>query len=223
MSREDPQMKIRLPDELKREIEAAAQKSGRSMNAEIVARLQTSFEGTPSQGIPKWYTAMGEITQRISGLLILDVLEHVPPALHESELMRTARDFAHGMAREDTRALSRALATLLLKKPEDIQKHEDLMTELEPVIAAKERGEDLAPYREADLARIRAMDQRKNSAGEISTPLTAALTDVDVKHERDPNRVIVAGNPIGNQSRGEQVKPNVKGPIRSSNIRKPKT
>lgn len=43
MSREDPQMKIRLPADLKDQIEAAAKESGRSMNAEIVARLQESL------------------------------------------------------------------------------------------------------------------------------------------------------------------------------------
>lgn len=43
MSREDPQMKIRLPADLKDQIEAAAKDSGRSMNAEIVARLEGSF------------------------------------------------------------------------------------------------------------------------------------------------------------------------------------
>lgn len=43
MSREDPQMKIRLPADLKDQIEAASKNSGRSMNAEIVARLEASF------------------------------------------------------------------------------------------------------------------------------------------------------------------------------------
>lgn len=44
MSREDPQMKIRLPAELKDQIEAASKELGRSMNMEIVARLQRSFD-----------------------------------------------------------------------------------------------------------------------------------------------------------------------------------
>lgn len=44
MSREDPQLKVRLTSELKDKIEAAAAEEGRSMNAEIVARLQQSFE-----------------------------------------------------------------------------------------------------------------------------------------------------------------------------------
>ncbi|MQS00159.1 Arc family DNA-binding protein [Gluconobacter aidae] len=40
MSRNDPQMKLRLPLEIKNEIERIAQESGRSMNAEIVRRLE---------------------------------------------------------------------------------------------------------------------------------------------------------------------------------------
>lgn len=43
MSREDPQMKIRLPADLKESIEFSAKANGRTLNAEVVARLQTSF------------------------------------------------------------------------------------------------------------------------------------------------------------------------------------
>ena len=46
MSREDPQMKIRLPADLKNSVEAAAKARGRTMNAEVVARLQASFQST---------------------------------------------------------------------------------------------------------------------------------------------------------------------------------
>lgn len=42
MSREDPQLKIRLPVELKTSIEMAALKNRRSINAEVVARLEES-------------------------------------------------------------------------------------------------------------------------------------------------------------------------------------
>lgn len=51
MSREDPQMKIRLPADLKDSIEAAAKELGRSMNAEIVARLEETF-AHPRDRIP---------------------------------------------------------------------------------------------------------------------------------------------------------------------------
>ncbi len=39
----DPQYKLRIPPELKKQIENAAKDSNRSMNAEIVLRLQQSF------------------------------------------------------------------------------------------------------------------------------------------------------------------------------------
>jgi predicted DNA-binding protein len=45
MSREDPQLRIRLPAELKQKIEDFSKANGRSMNAEIVKRLEASFLG----------------------------------------------------------------------------------------------------------------------------------------------------------------------------------
>lgn len=44
MARIDPQLNIRIPAELKTQIEEAAHENGRSMNAEIVARLNESFD-----------------------------------------------------------------------------------------------------------------------------------------------------------------------------------
>lgn len=49
MSREDQQMKVRLPADLKQHIEDAANTARRSLNAEIVARLQESF--TPREPV----------------------------------------------------------------------------------------------------------------------------------------------------------------------------
>jgi hypothetical protein len=46
MSREDPQMKIRLPEALKARIEQSAEAAGRSMNSEIIARLQATYDET---------------------------------------------------------------------------------------------------------------------------------------------------------------------------------
>lgn len=45
MSREDPQLRIRLPIDLKEKVEDSAKANGRSMNAEIVQRLDVSFLG----------------------------------------------------------------------------------------------------------------------------------------------------------------------------------
>lgn len=43
MSREDPQLRIRLPIELKEKIEGSAKDNKRSMNAEIIFRLNLSY------------------------------------------------------------------------------------------------------------------------------------------------------------------------------------
>lgn len=44
MARTDPQFNVRMPADLKEKIEEAAKENGRSMNAEIVYRLQQSIE-----------------------------------------------------------------------------------------------------------------------------------------------------------------------------------
>lgn len=48
MSREDPQFKLRMPANLRDQAEMAARASGRSLNAELVARLEASFLGENS-------------------------------------------------------------------------------------------------------------------------------------------------------------------------------
>jgi hypothetical protein len=50
MSREDPQFKLRMPAELRAQAEQAAKNSGRSLNAELVARIQSSLITESSAG-----------------------------------------------------------------------------------------------------------------------------------------------------------------------------
>lgn len=54
MSREDPQFKLRMPVDLRVKAEQAAKASGRSLNAELVARIETSFlaESPPVNLLP---------------------------------------------------------------------------------------------------------------------------------------------------------------------------
>lgn len=44
MAREDHQLKIRIPVEMKAQVEEASAANGRTMNAEILARLQVTFD-----------------------------------------------------------------------------------------------------------------------------------------------------------------------------------
>lgn len=47
MSGDNPQMRLRLPPELRTQIEEASKTAGRSMNAEIVFRLAETFDKDP--------------------------------------------------------------------------------------------------------------------------------------------------------------------------------
>jgi hypothetical protein len=52
MTREDPQMKLRLPAELKDVLTTAAQENNRSLNAEVVKRLEESVEAATVGKMP---------------------------------------------------------------------------------------------------------------------------------------------------------------------------
>lgn len=46
MTREDPQLKVRVSEEMKRALVDSAHKNKRSLNAEIVGRLEETFQKT---------------------------------------------------------------------------------------------------------------------------------------------------------------------------------
>lgn len=53
MTREDPQMKVRLPVDLKDRLTDIATQNGRSLNAEVVKRLEDSVasDGQPARAV----------------------------------------------------------------------------------------------------------------------------------------------------------------------------
>jgi predicted DNA-binding protein len=53
MSRTDPQMSIRLPGDLKPRLVEAAQANARTINAEIVNRLERSFVDAEAGAVPE--------------------------------------------------------------------------------------------------------------------------------------------------------------------------
>jgi hypothetical protein len=63
MAREDPQMKLRLPIDLKVLLEDAAKLAGRSMNAEIVYRLERSVSSLPGSKPPDMAELMALLEQ----------------------------------------------------------------------------------------------------------------------------------------------------------------
>lgn len=86
MSREDPQMKIRLPVGLKHSIESAAKANNRTMNAEIVARLQGSFS---DQGAAKGGDEISDLISRTVVHTIRELRENGWPVFNEHRLPPT--------------------------------------------------------------------------------------------------------------------------------------
>lgn len=63
---EEAQMKIRLPQLLKEHIEAAARDSNRSLNGEIVSRLEASFGFRSPDGQPSRRAMKGGVNVTLS-------------------------------------------------------------------------------------------------------------------------------------------------------------
>ncbi|NKE47029.1 Arc family DNA-binding protein [Roseomonas frigidaquae] len=63
MARDDPEIRFRAPPALKEELEAAAKANGRSLNAEVVGRLQMSFSATRRERLQAQLQAQMERAQ----------------------------------------------------------------------------------------------------------------------------------------------------------------
>lgn len=75
MAATDPQMKLRLPHGLKDRVQTAAEANSRSMNAEIVARLEQSFLATPGDQAVEDQVAENEKRIQILENAFLDLAE----------------------------------------------------------------------------------------------------------------------------------------------------
>ena len=69
MSREDPQLKIRLPLELKEKIIQSAADHGRSINSEVVARLEESFSQNQNDFNAGYNACMAHMIIAVSNVL----------------------------------------------------------------------------------------------------------------------------------------------------------
>ncbi|WP_436253896.1 Arc family DNA-binding protein [Neorhizobium sp. LjRoot104] len=72
MTRNPPDMKIRLSAELRRQVEAAAKSNNRTLNSEIVSRLEASFRtvvaGDKMEASTTSDVEIGQLLQRIKWL-----------------------------------------------------------------------------------------------------------------------------------------------------------
>lgn len=66
MARIDPQINVRVAAEFKKKLEHAAIENGRSLNAEVVHRLEQSFDqGQSSEETSLLYQKIDKLTERV--------------------------------------------------------------------------------------------------------------------------------------------------------------
>ncbi|WP_081687940.1 Arc family DNA-binding protein [Rhizobium mesoamericanum] len=72
MSRGDPHFRLRIPEDLKREIEAAARANSRTITSEVVYRLEQSFSrsGTDQGGLIEEIEAIRSRLAHVRDLIV---------------------------------------------------------------------------------------------------------------------------------------------------------
>lgn len=73
MARTDPQINLRVPADLKKKIELIAVENSRSINAEVVQRLEQSFEHKAFENLESVPTEdlMKELAKRLDGFSLI--------------------------------------------------------------------------------------------------------------------------------------------------------
>jgi predicted DNA-binding protein len=116
MARSDPQVNIRMPQELKDRLEIATGATNRSLNGEIVERLERSFEGPVKQSeVEDLLRALSERDERAGKIAARDhlisltavflrlVIERLPKGADEisNRLMGMAQKYANHVVHGD--------------------------------------------------------------------------------------------------------------------------
>lgn len=99
MAREDPHFRLRIPEELKARIEAASLEARRSINAEIVARLEASFDNRAARSS----------LDQVALASLKDIV--AAPYIGELERERLDRIYAD-LKREETEIVRRYMAAV---------------------------------------------------------------------------------------------------------------
>lgn len=85
MKRTDPQFKLRIPEELKARIDEAAKESRRSINAEIIARLEQSFPRSASFPLPpKLAEQIATLDRQVAEIMRSKMMQAIDEAIDEA-------------------------------------------------------------------------------------------------------------------------------------------
>ena len=108
MSREDPQLRIRLPAELKEKIEASSKLNNRSMNAEIVTRLNFSYLIETDKGLMTdlseptiFFDALGDHTRSVLEVELPALIDKLSRQVMTDEYKATLKALAREQAEKE--------------------------------------------------------------------------------------------------------------------------
>lgn len=120
MSRQDPQFKLRMTEELRDQIAEAAKASNRSMNAEIIARLDASFEPAASKAAAgSEVDVLHTILLSTNGLLhvsahyLKELLERLPAGQEDELFLSHIRNFAEHLHADNLPAAAENLQDMI--------------------------------------------------------------------------------------------------------------
>jgi hypothetical protein len=170
MSREDPQMKIRLPVELKARVEDASSKNNRTMNAEIVDRLESTFAEKPGVSAETFVRELAfvrhayerqikalEFSQELLAHFLIATTDFLPNEVVTAKQFEAALALARGVQKKDADELVAAYAGLF---PE--LEGEPVLEELSKMSEEHKRGEDVTHYMRQHLIDTRAKWEKKH-------------------------------------------------------------
>lgn len=160
---------MRIPADLKDRLDAAAEESRRSMTAEVVARLQESFETkagvTPDslaqelafiRHLHERQSTALEFGQNVLAQFLLVAEPALPNELASEPYMAAAIRLAKGIRNKDSAEIAAAFTVFF---PE--LKGNPVVAELQEVAAKQARGEDVRPFIRSHTEESRASWEAK--------------------------------------------------------------
>lgn len=250
MARDDPQMKIRLPEELKEQIELSAKEWGRSLNAEIVHMLQSYYRHL-HDSVDSLTTQLEKQGQENISFGLKDARDRAA-AIHvllldEVALLRRRVQELGG--RDAVLGMTKGEAVKRITGPRVKGTHEEQTTYFSQIIGTTPltailTGEELGRLAErvvvlqAGHDQLQASDRHKtDGTNKSNVEGRGALQEQGVSKDARPNPSNRRAVLVGNLGSGEEslydkaiiraepvqaVKPTNKGPTRSANAHKPK-
>lgn len=176
--RDSDKIMLRVPDGMRERIAEAAKTAGRSMNAEIVLRLQDSFRGVDvdnaaetlrenqflkdrTAGFERMLPVM-QVMQEYLAATLVSAIDELPAGIRER--YESVRGLASAVEKNEPRGISNGMLSLCRENSEFSKEIRQIVRNLEPAIAEKERLENLSVFREDGLQREKRPDPSKKLA-----------------------------------------------------------